>query len=96
MWGMRMEFDKDKLKSEHLNGSYAEIATLLGVEAAMKLHSRYRGTQVSFPVELVSREYIFQQITDEYNGYNTRELAVKYGYTEKWIRKILKSNSECR
>ncbi len=90
MWGMRMDFDKDKLKSEYLNGSYAEIATLLGVEAAMKLHSRYRGTQVSFPVELVSREYIFQQITDEYNGYNARELAVKYGYTEKWIRKILK------
>ena len=25
-------------------------------------------------------------------GYNIKELATKYGYTEKWVRKILKEN----
>ncbi len=90
MWGMRMNIEKEKLKAEHLNGSYAEIASLLGVEAALKLHSRYRGTQLSFPVELLSRDYIFEQIKNEYDGTNIRELATKYGYTEKWIRKIIK------
>lgn len=32
------------------------------------------------------------QIIDEYNGHNIKELATKYGYTEKWVRKILKDN----
>ncbi len=91
MRGNRMDLHGKKLKPSDLCSTYAEIATLLGVDAALKLHSRYRGTQVSFPVELLSREYIFEKITEEYNGKNIRELATKYGYTEKWIRKIIKT-----
>ncbi len=92
MWGMRMNTMEKELKPEHLCGVYAEIAAVLDVDAARKLHSRYRGTQISFPIELLSREYIFEQIVKEYNGTNIRELAAKYGYTERWIRKIVKSN----
>ena len=92
MRGMRMNVSSKKLKPEHLNGIYAEIANLLGVDAAVQLHKRYRGTQVTFPVELICREYIFDQIKEEYNGTNIRELATKYGYTEKWVRKIVKNN----
>lgn len=91
MRGNRMDLSGKKLKPSDLCGAYAEIASLLGVEATLKLHSRYRGTQVSFPVELLSREYIFEKIKEEYNGKNIRELATKYGYTEKWVRKILKN-----
>ena len=29
---------------------------------------------------------------EEYNGYNIKQLATKYGYSEKWIRKILKQH----
>ena len=94
MRGIVMNIKQDQIKAAHLNGAYAEIAALLGVEAAVKLHNRYRGTQISFPVELLSREYIFAQINDEYDGTNVRELATKYGYTEKWIRKIVKNNEE--
>ena len=89
---LSMAIDENKIKGEYLNGSYSEIANLLGIEAALKLHSKYRGTQIFFPVELFSREFIVKQIVEEYNGYNVRELATKYGYTEKWIRKILKSS----
>ena len=92
MRGIRMNINKDKLKASQLNGAYAEIAAILGVDAALKLHNRYRGTQISFPVELLSREYIFEQINNEYDGTNVRELATKHGYTEKWIRKIVKDN----
>ena len=90
----RMNINKEKLKPDYLNGAYAEIANLLGVEATLKLYNQYRGTQVSFPVEFISRDYIFSQIKQEYTGTNIRELATKYGYTEKWIRKILKNNEE--
>lgn len=87
-----MSIDKNKIKGEYLNSTYSEIANLLGIEAALKLHSKYRGTQIFFPVELFSRDFIVKQIVEEYNGYNVRELATKYGYTEKWIRKILKDH----
>ena len=92
MRGVRMNINKEKLQPSHLNGAYAEIASILGIEAALKLHEIYRGTQLSFPVEFLSREYIFEQINNEYDGTNIRELATKYGYTEKWIRKIVKGN----
>lgn len=94
MRGIIMNIKEKQLKPEHLCGAYAEIASLLSVEAALKLHDHFRGTQVSFPVEFYSREYIFSLIIKEYNGANIRELATKYGYTEKWIRKIVKNNEE--
>jgi len=84
--------EKEKLKGEYLNGAYSELANLLGMDAVLKIHANYRGTQIFFPVELFSREFIAKQIVDEYNGHNVRELATKYGYTEKWVRKILKDN----
>ena len=84
--------DNKKIKGENLNGSYSELASFLGVETVIKIHSKYRGTQMFFPVELFSREFIREQIVNEYNGSNIRELAIKYGYTEKWIRKIVKEN----
>lgn len=84
--------DNVKIKDEYLNGAYSELAALLGIDAVLKIHSKYRGTQMFFPVELFSRDFIVKQIVEEYNGYNVRELATKYGYTEKWIRKILKDH----
>lgn len=92
MRGTRMDINEKELDPECLCGVYAEIAALLDIEAAMKLHNRFRGTQVSFPIELLGREYVFAQIRREYDGTNVRELATKYGYTEKWIRKIVKQN----
>ena len=82
----------NKIKGEYLNGAYSELSEILGIEAVLKLHGKYRGTQLFFPVELFSREFIIMQIIDEYNGHNIKELAAKYGYTERWIRKILKEN----
>ena len=86
-----MKISEKQLEAENLSGAYAEIAALLGVEAAKKLYNLYRGTQVSLPIEFLNREYIFEQIISEYDGTNIRELATKYGYTEKWIRKIIKN-----
>lgn len=79
-------------KCEHLNGIYNELAELLGMDAVLKIHAAYRGQQISFPVNLFSKEFITMQIVNEYNGYNVKELATKFGYSEKWIRKILKDH----
>ncbi|MBR5922336.1 MAG: Mor transcription activator family protein [Clostridia bacterium] len=87
-----MAIDKSNLKGEYLNGAYSELAAILGIDDVLKLHAKYRGTQIFFPVELFSRQFIINQIIDEYDGHNVRELATKYGYTEKWVRKILKDH----
>ena len=84
--------DTGKLKCDHLNGVYNDFANLLGLDAALKIHSAYRGQQITFPVELFSREFIARQIVSEYDGYNVKQLATKFGYSEKWIRKILKDH----
>lgn len=80
----------DDFNCEHLNGIYNELAELIGIDAVLKIHSQYRGQQITFPVNLFSKDYIAMQIVSEYNGYNVKELATKFGYSEKWIRKILK------
>ena len=92
MQGVTFKMDASNIKCEYLNGAYSELANLLGIEAVLKIHSAYRGQQITFPVQLFSKEFLKKQIVDEYNGYNIKQLATKYGYSEKWIRKILKEH----
>ena len=91
-----MDFDLENVEYEDLNDIYNEIATLLGLDAAIAIYNKFRGTQVSFPLEMLSKEFIFRQIRKDYNGYNIRKLATKYGYTEKWIRKIVNEDPKCQ
>ena len=87
MRGVTIAIDKNKIKGEYLNGAYSELAGILGIDAVLKLHSKYRGTQVFFPVELFSRDFIIKQIVDEYDGYNIRELATKYGNDKYFLKR---------
>ena len=92
MQGVIFEMDVSNIKCEYLNGAYSELANLLGIEAVLKIHSASRGQQITFPVQLFSKEFLKKQIVDEYNGYNIKQLATKYGYSEKWVRQILKEH----
>lgn len=96
MKGLMFMADPSVIKSEYLNGVYGEFANILGIDAALKIHSVFRGQQVFFPVELFSKEFIRGQIIAEYDGANVRQLATKYGYTEKWVKRIIKEHiKEC-
>lgn len=88
------DMDPKEIESEYLNGVYNEIATLLGVEAALVLHSTFRGQQINFPVNFFTGEFIGEQIKKEYDGHNVKQLATKYGYSEKWVRKLVKEKKE--
>ena len=92
MQGVAFIMDEKNIKGEYLNGAYSDLANLLGIEAVLKIHSAYRGQQMSFPVQLFSKTFLKKQIVEEYDGYNVKQLATKYGYSEKWIRKILKEH----
>lgn len=92
MRGKDIAVDSGKIKIECLNSAYSDLASLIGIDAVLKIHAVYRGQQVFFPMELFSKEFIKKQIIDEYDGYNVKQLATKYGYTEKWVKTILKEN----
>ena len=80
---------KKKPEVEALNTVYRELSELVGYENMQKIHNEYRGQQITFPVALYSREYIHEAIRKEYNGKNVNELAVKYNYNERSIRRIV-------
>ena len=87
-----IKLDPKIIKNEYFNSAYSELANLIGIDAVLMIHSTYRGQQIFFPVDLFSKDFIKKQIINEYNGNNVRQFALKYGYTEKWIKKILKEN----
>lgn len=72
------------------NEIYQDIAENFGIDTAVKFHERYRGQQIAFPVNLLRKSYIFECIQNEYDGSNVKELARKYGYTERWLLHKLK------
>ncbi len=83
-----------EIKNECLSGIYNEIATVIGIDNTIALYSLYRGQQITFPVNLFTTEFIALRVVEEYDGSNIKQLATKYGYSEKWIRKIIKEKQK--
>lgn len=74
-----------------LNGVYRDIADEIGVENALAIYRLFRGTQISFPSRLFSKEYIHKAIISEYDGNNIPQLTQKYNYSERSVWRILKT-----
>lgn len=74
-----------------LNDVYRDIADEIGVENTLAIYKMFRGTQVSFPNRLFSKEHIHDAIISEYNGNNVAQLAKKYNYSERSVWRILKT-----
>lgn len=79
------DFSKDSI--------YYEIAEKIGVGNALEIAELFQGSSVYFPkLDNVYAKKLREQILKEFNGYNYKHLAVKYGYSEMWIRKIVNKN----
>lgn len=73
-----------------LNTVYREIGEKLGMDAALEIFRMFKGQQINFPVRFFNPARIQQIIAEEYDGTNIRALAIKYNYSEKTIRRIIK------
>jgi len=75
-----------------LAGDYASIAEIIGMENAKLLYEHYRGQQITFPQRFYSKNYVALQATHELKKGNCTlsQLAVKYGYTERRLRQLIK------
>lgn len=83
-----MEWTKN-LEVEDFDEPYATLAEMLGVEAALKVIELFQGQQVYFPkLEKACNSTRKALIRSEFDGYNYRELAERYNYTERYIRLI--------
>lgn len=78
--------------TEAYNEIYKEIAELIGKENTVKLYRLLKGQQISFPVRLYSKDYVKKRVICEYDGSNSKFLARRYGYSERWIRELIKEN----
>lgn len=79
---------------ELLNAVYREISEKLGMNTAMIIYQMFKGQQISFPTRFFNPAMIQQAIIQEYDGTNVRTLAIKYNYSEKTIRRIIKESAE--
>ena len=75
---------------ENLNGIYDEIKNAFGIDVTLRFYSMFKGQQITFPMYLFDKKYIAEKIREEYDGSNGKELAKKYGYSERHIREIAK------
>lgn len=75
---------------------YEEIAVELGPEAAVVIHKLFKGQQILFPQKLYKKEYIYSYIKQNYNGKNVRELARKFGYSDRRVRQILSEEQKVK
>ena len=88
---MRKDLES-KCNDIDLNGVYNELADIFDLDIAKRIFDEYRGQQITFPMEFYNKQYIYSQIKREYNGSNIKQLASKYEYSERTIRRILKEN----
>ena len=80
--------------SQLLNTVYREISESLGMNTAMTIYQMYKGQQISFPTRFFNPTMIQQAIIHEYDGTNVKMLAVKYNYSEKTVRRIIKEGKK--
>lgn len=80
--------------SELLNTVYKEISEKLGMEMAVEIYQMFKGQQISFPMRFFNPRYIRKIIVQEYDGSNIKALAIRYGYSEKTMRRIIKESLE--
>lgn len=89
-----MEVDILTKEAELYNTVYKEISEIIGLDATLKIYLRFKGQQVSFPVRLYNPHLIQQNVIKEYDGTNVKELAKKYDYSEKTIRRMIRDSVE--
>lgn len=72
------------------DGLLRTIAEEIGIANLLKLSSLIGGTTFYMPrKEKILRPLRNMKIQEEYNGYNTAELARKYDVSQRWVQQIV-------
>lgn len=93
IYGKSEVIDVEK-ESELYNMVYKEISEIIGLDATLKIYLRFKGQQINFPVRLYNPHLIQQNVIKEFDGTNVTELAQKYDYSERTIRRMIRDSVE--
>lgn len=79
---------KEGINLEALNPIYKQLYDLVGEEHMLSIYADLRGIQVTFPAHLYDGRAVKKMIikSDE----PTAVLAKKFGYSQKWVRSVIK------
>lgn len=87
----------DLITLDDLDEEQRQLAELIGLEGYKALLSDYAGTYLYIPnTDRYERIIRDRNIREEFDGYNFKVLAVKYGLTEIWIRRIVADDVKLR
>ena len=79
-----------KLKLSDLPPQFENIADRIGLDKAKMLFEEFGGTSVYFPTEkMIYKDARDREIISQFNGFNHKELAVKYNMSESYVRSII-------
>lgn len=79
-----------KLKLSDLPPQFENIADRIGLDKAKMLFEEFGGTSVYFPTEkMIYKDARDREIISQFNGFNHKELAVKYDMSESYVRAII-------
>lgn len=83
---MNIKIDLDDLQEQH-----KEYALVIGIDNLIKLSENFGGTQIYIPKkeELIKLKK-YKAISEEFNGYNIKELTKKYDVSESTVYRIIK------
>lgn len=80
-----------KIEKNALNEAYRQVYDLIGEKAFMAFYNAVRGSQVTYGMHLYDSNKVANRLVDEFNGSNIDELAVKYGYSRRWVSNTVKA-----
>lgn len=83
---------KKKTQPKYL-GLYEELAEVVGEKHMKEIYKRFQGLEVSFPMRLYHPEYVVK-LALENPDMDLREIAKKYGYNEKYLKRLIKQKKE--
>lgn len=84
-----------KLKINDLPPQFETIAMELGIDKIKVLFKEFGGTSVYFPTEkMIYKEARDRKIISEFNGFNHKDLAIKYDMSQSYIRAIINKHKK--
>lgn len=87
---LKVEGLLEKIQLENLDEEQKSLAELIGLDAFKNLVRAFNGTSIYIPkIESLEKSVRDELIREEFDGGNYKELALKYGLTEVWIRNIV-------
>lgn len=72
------------------NSTVAELAEIVGIEAAMKIVEVYSGSVIYLPkMESVLASVRDRHIREEFDGTNGHKLAIRYNVSDSWVLRVV-------